>query len=254
MNLVEMVHIWRRRWILTTLVLLVALVGCSGAALKLPRTYQAMCTALLVPSHNAANALGEGNPYLSFTDSISTTADVMATQLMAPATEQGLVVRGYTEPYTVVPESTTSQTVASGSALPGPFVLVTVTGDNQKSVERTLYGITEAIRTTMSAMQANISRKNRIAVSILALTPKATLNVSMTARSLVLIIGLVIVSALSIPLIVDAHFTGRRIRRHGLPSRIPVQNAMRAVSLEVDRRQVPHETGRLGTSKRPSAQ
>lgn len=233
MNLAEVLHIWRRRWILTTLALIVALAGSGAAVLKLPRTYQATCTVVLVPSPRAAKALGQGNPYLSFTDSLSTAAQVMATELMAPATEQDLAARGFSEPYTAVSESTTSQTVASGSVLPGPFVLVTVTGSKQQAVEHTLHGVADEIRTTITAMQAGMSRKNRILISTVSLTPTATLSVSMTARSLVLIVGLLIVFAFSMPLIVDTKITRRRIRRAAAPHRIPAQQATRPLSHQV---------------------
>jgi hypothetical protein len=226
MNLVEMLRIWRGRRILTALALLVALVGCALAVTHLPRTYQAKCTVILVPSPRASRALGEGNPYLSFTESLSTAADVMATELTAPATVRLLAARGFTESYTAVPESTTTQTVAaSGSVLPGPFVLVTVNGGSPRAVEHTLYGVTAMIRSTVRAMQAGLSRNNRIVVSILSFSPQAALSVSLTARSMGLVIGLLIVLALAAPLLVDAQIARRRRRRDLAAGRIPAQQA-----------------------------
>jgi hypothetical protein len=225
MNLAEMLRIWRRRRILTALALLAALAGCALAVTHLPRAYQAKCTVILVPSPRASRALGEGNPYLSFTESLSTAADVMATELTAPATVRLLAARGFTESYTAVPESTTTQTVAaSGSVLPGPFVLVTVNGSNPQAVERTLYGVTAMIRSTVRAMQAGLSRNNRIVVSILSFSPQAALSVSLTARSMGLVIGLLIVLALAAPLLVDAQIARRR-RRRDMAGRIPAQAA-----------------------------
>ncbi len=226
MNLAEMLRIWRRRRILTALVLLVALGGCTLALTQLPRTYQAKCTVILVPSPRASRALGEGNPYLSFTQSLSTAADVMATELTAPATERLLAARGFTESYTAVPESTTTQTVAAGgSVLPGPFVLVTVNGSNSRTVEHTLYGVTAMIRSTVRGMQVGMSRKNRIVVSILSFSPQAALSVSLTARSMGLVIGLLIVLALAAPLLVDAQIVRQRRRRAAVAGRIPAQQA-----------------------------
>jgi hypothetical protein len=213
MNLVKMFSIWRKRWILTSLVLLVAFAACGYAAVKLPRIYQANSTVVLVPSVRASKALGEGNPYLSFSDSLSTTADVVATEVAAPQTEHELAAQGFGAQYTAVSESTTGQAVASGSVLPGPFVAVAVTGSSRSSVEHTLYGVTTAIGKELNGIQSGMSRNNRISVSTIAYTRRASLSMSMTARSLVLIVGLLIICALSVPLIVDAHIARRRLRR-----------------------------------------
>jgi hypothetical protein len=213
MNPVKMLGIWRKRWILTILVLLIAFTASGFAVVNLPRTYQADFTGVLVPSVRASKVLGEGNPYLSYDDSLSTAADVVATEVAGPQAEQDLAAKGFTAQYTVVSESTTGQAVASGSVLPGPFVAVTVTGKNRNSVEHTLYGVAAAIRNELSVMQSGISHNNRISVSTVSYTPQATLSASMTGRSLVLIVGLLIICALCIPLIVDAQITRRRLRR-----------------------------------------
>jgi hypothetical protein len=227
MNMAEWLNIWRRRWILTAFALLVALLGCGVVALKLPRTYQATSTVVLVPSARSSRVLGDGNPYLSFTNSLATAADIMATELTAPATERNLALRGFSEPYTAEPESMTTQVTASGTALPGPFVAVTVTGSSKESVERTLHGVMDAIGTTLGAMQASLSPGNRIVSSTLSLTPRATLSVSKVARPLILIAGFLIVFALCVPLMVDAQIARRRIGGRDAPRRIPAQQARR---------------------------
>jgi hypothetical protein len=212
MNLMGIFRIWRKRWILTGFVFLLAVAASGLAAIHLPRTYQAESTVLLVPSRKAANVLGDGNPYLSFDSSLSTTAEVLATELVAPQIKSALRAKGLSEPYTAVSESTASQTVASGIVLPGPFILVTVTGSDQRLVERTLYVVQGAARTTVTAMQAGISREKRVTISTISTSPHATLDVSTTARSLVLIIGLLVVLALVTPLLVDAQIARWRQR------------------------------------------
>jgi hypothetical protein len=213
MSLMEVFRIWRQRWRLTASVLLIALAGSGIAIVKVPRTYQAACTVVLVPSQRASNALGDGNPYLSFTASLSTTAAAVAVELTAPATERSLAARGFSERYTAVAESTISQTVASGSVLPGPFIAVTVSGSSEELVERTLQGVTSTIGSTVSAMQSGISRSRRISVSTLSVTTRPAVSVSAAARSLVLTVGLLLVLALGAPLIVDAQV--RRLRQRG---------------------------------------
>lgn len=213
MNLAKMLGIWRGRWILTALALLIALAASSFAVVKLPRIYQADSTVVLVPSVRTSKALGQGNPYLSFSNSLSTTADVVATEVTAPQSEQKLAAKGFTAQYTVVSESTTGQAVASGTVLPGPFVAVSVKGNNRSSVEHTLYGVTVAIGNALSGMQSGMARNNRISVSTISYAQQATLSMSMTGRSLLLIIGLLLICALCVPVIVDAQITRRRLRR-----------------------------------------
>jgi hypothetical protein len=244
MNLMEIIRIWRKRWLLTGFVLLLAVAASGVAAMHLPRTYRAESTVLLLPSRKAASVLGDGNPYLSFSGSLNTAAEVLATELTAPPTTQALAARGFSEPYTAVSESTTSQTAASGVVLPGPFVLITVTGGNQRLVEQTLYGVQGAVRSTVTAMQAGISREKKVTISTLSTSPQATLNVSTTARSLVLIIGLLVVMALGTPLLVDAQATRRRIRRDAGPAR----SRARAGEGDTSRDRSPSHAGTLVTS------
>ena len=61
-------------------------------------------------------------------------------------------------------------------------------------------------------MQSGMTRNNRISVPR-SLAPRASLSMSMTARSLVLIVGLLTIGALCIPLIVDAQVARLRLRR-----------------------------------------
>jgi hypothetical protein len=229
MDLMEWLRIWRKRCILTTSVLLAALLCCCIAIVEKPRTYKAESTVVLVPSPKASNMLGQGNPYLSFTNSMGTTADVVALELTSPRTEQGLAARGFSQPYSAVAESTSSQTVASGSVLPGPFIAIAVSGASQELVEHTLHGVTNAIPATLAAMQVGIPRSKRISVSTLYVTPKPTLSISAVVRSLVLIVGLLLILALSTPLVVDAQIR-RRAHRRATRRLIQTRHAVRALS------------------------
>ena len=50
MNMMEALRVWRRRWILTGVLLLLAFVATGAAVMKLPRTYLAESTVTLLPS------------------------------------------------------------------------------------------------------------------------------------------------------------------------------------------------------------
>jgi hypothetical protein len=207
--LVEPFHIWRRHWVLTSFLLVLVFVGTGAAVLKVPRTYQAESTVVLLASRNSSKVAGDGNPYLSFSDALSTTASVISTEIMDPQTAANLKAQGFSESYQVVSQSTLSNI----SLLPAPFLLVTVTGHSRLSVEHTLHGVTDEIATLMNGLQAGLSRDNRILLITASFDPRATLSVTSTARPLVGVLGLLLIVALGLPLVVDAAGARRGIRR-----------------------------------------
>lgn len=226
---------WRRRWVLTSFMLLLALVGTTAAVLKAPRVYQATATVVLLTSHNASKATGGGNPYLSFTDSLSTTASVITSEVTDPQSASNLKMRGYAESYQVVSQSALSNI----TQLPAPFLLITVTGNNGWLVEHTLHGVANQISIALNGLQSGVSRNNRISLITSSFSPKAGLSLTSTARPLVIILGLLLVSALAIPLLVDARSARGRLRRSA--SRLPVGGTS-------DRRSVPAQSS--GSSRR----
>lgn len=191
---------WRRRWVLTTCLLLLALLGTGFAVFKVPRTYQADSTVVLLASHDASKSTGGGNPYLSFSDSLSTTASVISSELMDSQTALSLKARGFPNSYEVVSQSTLS----NSSLLPAPFLLVTVTGSNKVSVERTLHGVTSQISVALGRLQSGISPNNRISLIIASFAPQANLNIASTARPLVVVLAMLLIVAFGVPLTVDA--------------------------------------------------
>lgn len=198
MDLVESFRILRRRWILTLLMLALALGATAGAALKLPRTYAASSSVVLLASPNSSKANG-GNPYLSFNGSLSPTGDVIRYEVMDPRTAQQLASEGYSASYLVADAIDTS----------GPVLLVTVTGRNKYLVEHTLSGVTAELGTKLQALQAGISPANRISILTLALGP-AKLARSKLARPLVVILAFGLVLTFAVPLIIDAQLRRRR--------------------------------------------
>src|SRR6266700_5736550 len=99
MNLRQAVRIWRARWILTSVLLILAVVGAASATAKMPRYYQSASSVVLLASHAASKQNG-GNPFLSFGPALTLTADAVSREMMAPATESKLVARGFAASYT----------------------------------------------------------------------------------------------------------------------------------------------------------
>lgn len=204
MDLRQAVHIWRARWILTSVLLILGVVGAAGATAKIPRYYQSASSVVLLASH-AASAQNGGNPFLSFGPSLTLTADAVSRELMAPGTIKQLAARGFTASYTVaVPTYTTSTT--------GSILLVTVGGRNAAQVQRTLQAVTRQIGTQLVQLQQGVPAPSQVRADTLSFTPQASLSISQTARPLVVVGLLLLVICLGTPIVVDGLVTRRRRR------------------------------------------
>lgn len=196
---------WRGRWILTGFLLAVVLGAAGVAASSLPKAYQAGAAVVLLASRNVARTSG-GNPYLSFSPSLTLTADVVSRELMAPGTAAGLAARGFADSYTVaLPTYTTNTT--------GSVLLVTVTGKDAPSVEQTLHGVLAQVRATLARIQAGVTANSRVRLVTLSADRRPTMSKSRTIRPLVLVIGLSLAVAFGLPWIVEAQILQLRARR-----------------------------------------
>ena len=204
MELRQAVRIWRARWILTSVLIILTMVGAAEAAARMPRYYQSASSVVLLASRAAAKQNG-GNPFLSFGPSLTLTADAVSRELMAPETVRQLAAQGFTASYTVaLPSYTTSTT--------GSVLLVTVAGRNAAGVQRTLQAVTAQIGAKLFRLQKGVPARSRIRADTLSFTPQATLSISQTARPLVVVGALLLVICLGIPIVVDGLVTRRRLR------------------------------------------
>ena len=204
MDLKQAVRIWRARWIFTSVLVILAVVGATEAAAKMPRYYQSASSVVLLASHAASKQNG-GNPFLSFGPSLTLTADAVSRELTAPATVSRLAARGFTASYTVaVPPVTTFTT--------GSVLLVTVAGTEAAGVQHTLQAVTAQISTQLAQMQRGVPGPSRVRADTLSFAPQATLSVSQTARPLVIVGALLLVICLGTPIVVDGLITRRRLR------------------------------------------
>ena len=199
MNLTESLRTLRKRWVLTSLLLLLVFAATAATAVKLPKSYQSSSTVAFLPSQTSAKAFGN-NPYLDFDSSLNVAADVVGRRMMDPAITSGLAAQGYSSPYQVV----------DAPNAPGPVLLVTVTDNNEAAAQRTLEGVTDAIGSQLAAMQSGITPKNRITDTVLAVSAKPTLLRSKMTRPLAAVLVLGLVLALGIPLVVEGISVRRR--------------------------------------------
>jgi hypothetical protein len=199
---------WRRQWILTAALLLLVLVGTAVAVAQMPRTYQAEGSVVLLASRGVAKSTGD-NPYLSFSGSLTLTADVLSRELMAPGTVSELAAHGFRDPYTV--ELATYTTATTGSVL-----TATVTGSNRVGVERDLGGVMNEIRARLASLESGLSPYDRIRIATIAKSKWATLSVSQTARPLTVVAAGGLLLVVGLPWIVDAQIARLQARWAGL--------------------------------------
>jgi len=204
MDLVAAMRTLRRRWILTTLLLLLTLAATALIWVKKPGPYQAESMVALIPSHQSSIVNGN-NPYLSFGGSENIAGDIVLRQMMAPQTVAALADRGYGESYEIIDDPTTT----------GPILDITVTGSNQSAVESTLQGVTVATRAQLNALQAYLKPTDRITSIVASQDPSAHLLISKKARLVVVVLGLGLILTYAIPQVVDAEINRRRSRRGG---------------------------------------
>ncbi len=212
------VPIWRRWWILTVALLLLTLAGAAGTATRL-RTYQSDSSVLLLASRSAAKLTG-GNPYLSFSPSLTLTADAVGREIMAPATVQHLASRGVRDSYAVGLAPFTTNTT-------GSVLLVSVTGVKKATIERTLHAVTSEISTVLQQLQVQngVKAHNRIRALTLSYATQATLDVTKTARPVVSVAALGLLLTFGIPVVADGLLTRRRARRAIRPGRTTPERA-----------------------------
>jgi hypothetical protein len=205
MNLRRAVRIWRARWILTSVLLILAVTGATAATMKIPRYYQSDSSVVLLASRAASKENG-GNPFLSFGPSLTLTADAVSRAMMAPATVSQLATRQFTASYTVtVPAYNTFTT--------GSVLLVTTVGTNPADTQRTLQAATAQISTELTQLQRGVPARSQVRADTLSFTPQATLSISQTARPLVVIDALLLVISLGTPVVVDGVGIRRRYKR-----------------------------------------
>jgi hypothetical protein len=185
--------------------LVLALGGTVAAAANVPRTYQAEGSVVLLASRALSKANGSNNPYLSFSPSLTLTAEVLSGEMMSPTTLQTLAADGFRDTYTVVLAAYTPTT--TGSAL-----TVTVTGSDPAGVVRDLGGVMAEVQAKLASLQTGVAPYNRIRVVTIARSQRAALSVSRTARPLVVVALCGLLVAFGLPWLVDAQLARRRAR------------------------------------------
>ena len=189
----ELMKILRKRWALTTALLILTLIATAAALVKLPWTYESTGDVVFLPSKNLAKAYGD-NPYLAFSSTIREMADVIRYEATDMDAAQSLVTAGYAQPYTITDAVDTS----------APILLITVTGSNAGAFEHTLTGVVNEISALLASRQSSIMPVNQIHDNVIASTPQAIRVTSKKARPLLVVLAVGLLFTVAIPVLVDA--------------------------------------------------
>lgn len=209
MDLSSSFGVLRRQRILAGVLLVLTLAATAAAAVRLPWTYQAVGTTVLLNSKSAA-AADDDNPLLAFSSSLASAAEVLSLSLMSPRTAHSLAAQGYTEGYQVAISSVTG----------GPILQVTVTGSNKAEVEHTLHGVMSQVSTQLTALQPGVAPGNMITALTLSEAQQPTHSLSKKAKPLVVLLGVGLVLTFAIPQAIDA-MAGRGRSRRRIRARSP---------------------------------
>jgi hypothetical protein len=202
----------RRRWVLAGFLLLLTLAGTAALAAR-PGPYQATSQVVFLPSQQYSRPYG-GNPYLSFGQALTLTADLIRREVMDPRTALSLSAQGVTGSYLVVDDLAT----------PGPVLDITAVANSKSATEQTLQAVTREVGIKLGELQAGVKPYARISILTISYGLKPSLYISKKARPLVVVLGLGLVLSIAIPLALDAALPRRRASRQ--PQRRPVKGAV----------------------------
>ena len=208
MDLKETFKAFRRQWILTAALLLLTLIITLGSAIKLPATYKAAVTVALLNSASSSQAIGGGNPYLAFDESLVETANLLVIEVSNQQTTAALHRQGYTASFQAAVLSENPENEE-------PFIQVSVTGKNAGGVEQTVHGVTAELGSLLDQLQANVSPKNRATLQVMAQDDQPARVISSKIKPLVGVLGVGLVLTFIIPQAVEGVAARRRARKHG---------------------------------------
>jgi capsular polysaccharide biosynthesis protein len=198
-------HTLRKHWILTSVLVLLTLVAAFEAWTKIPGPYQSESQVYFLASQQASKPNGN-NPYLSFADTLSTTADIVRREVLDPRIVAALAARGFKDTYDI----------QNDPLAVGPILDITATGPTKAGVMATQAAVTAEVQNQLQQLQTNLLPKDQISSVVATSSPKATLLVSKKARPVVAVLVVGFILTLAIPQMVDAlQNRGRKRRKKG---------------------------------------
>jgi len=197
-------HTLRKHWILTSILVLLTLVGAMQAWVKISGPYQSESQVVFLASQQASKPNGS-NPYLSFDGTLSTTADIVRREVLDPRIVAALAARGFKETYDI-------QNDPLGV---GPILDITSTGPTKAGVMATQAAVTADVQSQLQQLQSDVLPKNQITSQVISSSLQPTLLITKKARPVVAVLILGVLLILVVPQLVEAvqnRFGNRRKR------------------------------------------
>jgi hypothetical protein len=164
-----------------------------GAWTKISGPYQSTSQIVFLASQQTSKPNGN-NPYLSFDDTLSTTADIVRRQVLDPRIVAALAARGFKDTYDIEDDPLGI----------GPVLDITATGPTKAGVMATQAAVTAEVQSQLQELQTDLLPKDQINSMVVTSSPKATLMVSKKARPVVAVLVVGFILILAIPQAVDA--------------------------------------------------
>jgi hypothetical protein len=181
---------------------MISVIAIAGTYVLVPTKYQSQAQLTMLNSEAVTNQLGDlGNPYLSFSQTLSADVDLLTRLLVSDASARQLAAEGVTDSYTAA---------FANNAL-GPFMLLTVTGKTKAHVSSSIDTLVAFAQQSWYSLQraSNAPQKTIIRLDVITQPSNPT---PVKKTKLELVVG-VAVGAIIISLILVTVVDNRRGKR-----------------------------------------
>lgn len=220
--------LWRRKGLTFTLLLL-TLMGTISAGVILPWTYKASVTETLINSKKSSQAIGDGNPYLSYDAAMVALASVLTFKLMNSQNSLALENQGDTASFQ-------AQVLSEDPEDEEPFIQISVSGSNKAAVAQTLQGTAASLNTLLAQLQAGIPNPERASLQVIAELSTPVRSTGAKLKPLVGFLGVGLVLTFLVPQAVEGSARRRRKSRAVMTTSVDDQTESRSESRSIGQR------------------
>lgn len=193
-----------RRWYALLLGLVLTAGGVAAGAVWTPTQYQATGQVIFLLATDSTSE--QVNPYLNLQSGLTTTASLVATDMMTRDVARGLVGSGYTADYVVglVPAT-------------GPLLVISANDTDADSAVATRDAVIAAVAQRLEVVQANVSapRGQFIRALPINVADHAEPLAGSKARALIAMLAIGLIFAFTLPFLLDRWLARRPARLPG---------------------------------------
>lgn len=202
MSIRELFRICRRQWIVLSLALMISLIATVGAYVLTPTKYQSTAQLTMLNSEAVTNQMGDlGNPYLSFSQTLSADVDLLTRLLVSDTSARQLAAQGVTDSYTAA---------FANNAL-GPFMQLTVTGKTKAHVASSINTLVAYAQQSWYSLQRASNAPQKTIIRLDVITQPS--NPSPVTKTKIELVGGVGIGSIIISLILVTVVDNRRGKR-----------------------------------------